>query len=35
MEVTQLRDLGVESSMQAITDRLQNHLEKLLETQGT
>jgi len=35
MEVTQLRDLGVEASMKTITDQLQNHLEHLLKMQNS
>jgi len=35
MEVTQLRNLGIDASTEAITGQLQNHLERLLKSPAT
>jgi len=35
MEVTQLRNLGIDASTEAITGQLQNHLERLLKNPAT
>lgn len=35
LEVTQLRDLGIETSMTTLTGQFQNHLEQLLNTTAT
>ena len=35
MEVTQLRDLGVKTSLKTIADQFQNHLENLLKMQAS
>ena len=32
MEVTQLRQLGVDASMESVSTQLQKHLERLLDT---
>jgi lipoyl(octanoyl) transferase len=35
LEVTQLRNLGIETATEALTGQFQNHLERLLKSPAT